>query len=31
MLKKDNPERLKLLDERVKHWLGVGAQPPRHQ
>ncbi|MBL8882104.1 MAG: 30S ribosomal protein S16 [Hyphomicrobium sp.] len=27
MLKKDNPERLKLLDERVKHWLGVGAQP----
>jgi small subunit ribosomal protein S16 len=27
MLKKDNPERVKLLDERVKHWLGVGAQP----
>ena len=27
MLKKDNPERLKLLDERVKHWLSVGAQP----
>ena len=27
MLNKDNPERLKLLDERVKHWLGVGAQP----
>ena len=27
MLKKDDPNRLKLLDERVKHWLGVGAQP----
>ncbi len=27
MLNKDNPERVKLLDERVKHWLGVGAQP----
>lgn len=27
MLKKDNPERVKLLDERVKHWLSVGAQP----
>ena len=27
MLKKDNPERVKLLAERVKHWLGVGAQP----
>ena len=27
MLKKDNPERVKLNDERVKHWLGVGAQP----
>lgn len=27
MLKKDNPERIKLLEERVKHWLGVGAQP----
>ena len=27
MLKKDNPERLKLNDERVKHWIGVGAQP----
>lgn len=27
MLKKDNPERIKLLDERVKHWLSVGAQP----
>jgi len=27
MLKKDNPERVKLNEERVKHWLGVGAQP----
>jgi small subunit ribosomal protein S16 len=27
MLKKDNPERVKLLEDRVKHWLGVGAQP----
>jgi small subunit ribosomal protein S16 len=27
MLKKDNPERCKLLEDRVKHWLGVGAQP----
>jgi small subunit ribosomal protein S16 len=27
MLKKDNPDRIKLNDERVKHWLGVGAQP----
>ena len=27
MLKKGNPERVKLLAERVKHWLGVGAQP----
>ena len=27
MLKKDNHERVKLLVERVKHWLGVGAQP----
>ncbi|HMN38299.1 MAG TPA: 30S ribosomal protein S16 [Hyphomicrobium sp.] len=27
MLKKDNPERIKLLEERVKHWLSVGAQP----
>ena len=27
MLKKDNPERVKLKEERVKHWLGVGAQP----
>jgi small subunit ribosomal protein S16 len=27
MLKKDNPERVKLLEDRVKHWIGVGAQP----
>lgn len=27
MLKKDNPERVKLNDERIKHWLSVGAQP----
>ena len=27
MLKKDDPERVKLLEDRVKHWLGVGAQP----
>lgn len=27
MLKKDNPERVKLNEDRVKHWLGVGAQP----
>ena len=27
MLKKDNPERVKLDAERIKHWLGVGAQP----
>jgi len=27
MLKKDDPNRVKLVDERVKHWLGVGAQP----
>ena len=27
MLKKDDPNRVKLNDERVKHWLGVGAQP----
>jgi small subunit ribosomal protein S16 len=26
MLKKDNPERVKLNEERVKYWLGVGAQ-----
>jgi small subunit ribosomal protein S16 len=27
MLKKDDPNRVKLKDERVKHWLSVGAQP----
>ncbi len=27
MLKKDDPNRVKLVEERVKHWLGVGAQP----
>jgi small subunit ribosomal protein S16 len=27
MLKKDNPERVKLNLDRAKHWLGVGAQP----
>ena len=27
MLKKDSPDRVKLLTERVKHWLSVGAQP----
>jgi small subunit ribosomal protein S16 len=27
LLKKDDPERSKLNVDRVKHWLGVGAQP----
>jgi small subunit ribosomal protein S16 len=27
MLKKDDPSRVKLQDDRVKHWLSVGAQP----
>ncbi|MBA4130019.1 MAG: 30S ribosomal protein S16 [Hyphomicrobium sp.] len=27
MLKKDNPERVKLDADRAKHWLSVGAQP----
>ena len=27
MLKKDNPERVKINADRAKHWLGVGAQP----
>lgn len=27
MLKKDNPDRIKLKEDRVKHWIGVGAQP----
>ena len=24
---KDSPERVKLLNERITHWLSVGAQP----
>lgn len=27
MLAKDNAERVKLNDERIKHWLAQGAQP----
>lgn len=27
MLPKDSPERVKLNEERIKHWLGVGARP----
>ena len=27
MLKKDNPDRVKLNLDRCKHWLSVGAQP----
>jgi small subunit ribosomal protein S16 len=27
LLKKDDPNRVKYIDERIKHWLGVGAQP----
>lgn len=27
MLKKDNPERVKLNEERCRHWMSVGAQP----
>lgn len=27
MLKKDNPDRIKLNEERCKYWLSVGAQP----
>lgn len=27
MLPKDNPERVKLIEERCKHWISVGAQP----
>lgn len=27
MLKKENPDRVKLDVERAKHWLSVGAQP----
>ena len=27
MLAKDSPDRVKILEDRVKHWLSVGAQP----
>ena len=27
LLPKDSAERVKLVEDRVKHWLGVGAQP----
>ncbi|MEO1102246.1 MAG: 30S ribosomal protein S16 [Pseudomonadota bacterium] len=27
MLSKDNPDRVTLVEERVRHWLGQGAQP----
>ena len=27
MLPKDHPERVKLIEERCKHWISVGAQP----
>ena len=27
MVAKDQPERLTLQDERIKHWMGVGARP----
>lgn len=27
MLEKDDPKRVQLVEERIKHWLGVGAQP----
>lgn len=27
MLPKDHPERVKLVEERIRHWLGVGAKP----
>lgn len=27
MLPKDHPERVKLFEDRIKHWLGVGAKP----
>ena len=27
MVPKDHPERIKLNEERCKHWLSVGAQP----
>jgi len=27
MLERDNPERIKLVEDRIKHWLSVGAKP----
>ncbi len=27
MLEKDNPERVKLVKDRIEYWLGVGARP----
>lgn len=27
LLAKDNPERVKLVEDRARYWLGVGAQP----
>ncbi len=27
MLQKENPQRVTLVEERIKHWLKVGAQP----
>lgn len=27
MLPKEDPKRVAFLEERVKHWMGVGAQP----
>jgi len=27
MLARENPERVKLKEDRIKHWLGKGAQP----
>jgi small subunit ribosomal protein S16 len=27
VLAKDNPERVKVLEDRARYWLGVGAQP----
>ena len=27
MVAKDHPERIQLQEERIKYWLGVGAQP----
>jgi small subunit ribosomal protein S16 len=27
MVAKDHPDRIKILEDRTKHWLEVGAQP----